>query len=105
MKNGQKTYGYADPEMAEEERRMIRNITRTKKYTEKGTYPDGTPYYIWKLDGQDPYAAHGNHSIISADSLGRRDTRSYDKWDFGGDNVGTNDIPGMVEVRVGHRAN
>ena len=103
---GDYTYGYTDPKMAAEEKASISAYTKNNKYSKKGTYDDGTPYYVWEVEGQDPYAAHGGHTIISADSLGRKNTRDYDEWDFGSrKGPSTKYLPGYKTVKVGHKIN
>lgn len=104
-RSGDKTYGYADPQMAAEEVAAIKAYVKNNKYTDKGTYDDGTPYYKWEVEGQDPYASHGGHTIISTDSLGRKDVRDYDEWDYGTrKGLSTSSLPGARVIKVGHRA-
>lgn len=99
-RSNSRTYGYSDPEMKRIEQEYIKNYIRTNKPTKRTS--DGQ--YIWQVSGGDPYAAHGDFSIIASDLKGTN-ARNYDEWDFGRKNITSNRLPGMKKVLIGIKAN
>lgn len=91
MNNGAQTWALTDTEKNEEEKRWARNYMKNHK----PRLSDDGKHYIYDVEYGDPYAQHGQFSIIT--DLDGSHARTNDLWDFGK----VKHIPGEDKVYVG----
>lgn len=94
-KGYKEAYVLSDPDARKREQDFIREYVRTHEPTRRSANGDA---YIYELKGGDPYAQHGEYSIVT-DTL-KNNPRSIDDWDFGFGPISSKHLPGMREVIV-----
>ena len=104
-KDGDSTYTFSDPKLRAQEQQFARNYVRKnihKLYDKNDNsvhYAPDKKHIVFNLRGGDPYAQHGDFSIIT--DLDGKHGKTMDIWDFGIGGASSNLLPGTKKVVTG----
>ena len=105
MNNGERTWALADDDKNRQEANFARRYLSANPNAY--TLTSDKKSRVYHVDGGDPYAQHGNFSIVT-DADGSN-ARIYDDWDYGKSfnvkghkiELSSKNLPGMVDTNVG----